>query len=85
VVINTGEYVKGVWTIKFRDCHFDYYAQPVLICLNQADPLAKELCRGLASLLAQKQVSLLRAKSRFRAARQAVNPLSIRDPLRDQV
>lgn len=35
---------------------FDHHAQPFLVVLNQADPLAKELCRSLASLLAQKQV-----------------------------
>jgi Transposase DDE domain group 1 len=35
---------------------FDHCAQPLLIVLNQADPLAKELCRGLASLLAPEQV-----------------------------
>lgn len=35
---------------------FDHCAQPLLIVLNQAHPLAKELCRGLASLLAREQV-----------------------------
>jgi hypothetical protein len=36
----------------------DHHAQPLLIVLNQADPLAKELCRGLAPLLAREQVVL---------------------------
>jgi hypothetical protein len=36
----------------------DHYAQPLLIVLNQADPLASELCRGLAPLLAQEQVAV---------------------------
>jgi hypothetical protein len=35
---------------------FGHCAQPLLIVLNQAHPLAKELCRGLASSLAQEQV-----------------------------
>jgi hypothetical protein len=35
---------------------FDHSAQPLLIVLNQADPFAKELCTGLASLLAHHQV-----------------------------
>jgi hypothetical protein len=36
----------------------DHYAQPLLIVLNQADPLARELCQGLAPLLAQEQVAV---------------------------
>jgi hypothetical protein len=34
----------------------DHYAQPLLIILNQADPFANELCRGLYPLLDHEQV-----------------------------
>ena len=35
---------------------FDHYSQPILTVLNQANPLARALCRGLVPLLAQEQV-----------------------------
>jgi hypothetical protein len=38
---------------------FNHYAQPLMIVLNQAHPLAKELCRGLASSLAREQVVVI--------------------------
>ena len=38
---------------------FDHCAQPLLIVLNQAHPLAKELCRGLAASLAREQVVVI--------------------------
>jgi hypothetical protein len=38
---------------------FDHCAQPLLIVLNQAHPLAKELCRGLASSLTREQVVVI--------------------------
>jgi hypothetical protein len=37
----------------------DHCAQPLLIVLNQAHPLAKELCRGLASSLAREQAVVI--------------------------
>jgi len=37
----------------------DHCAQPLLIVLNQAHPLAKELCRGLASSLAREQAVII--------------------------
>jgi hypothetical protein len=47
--------VRDVFHINGRIV-FDHCAQPLLIVLNQADPFANELYRGLASLLAQEQV-----------------------------
>jgi len=37
---------------------FDHYAQILQIILNQADPLANELCDGLVSLLAREHVAI---------------------------
>lgn len=37
---------------------FDHTARLMRIILNQADPLARELCAGLTVLLAQAQVSI---------------------------